>query len=102
MNELPCGKCTHYDPILKSNEEESKRGWCIKRSKYPAREGPGQVFPATAERLANPKALGEPFIVKKDGVIESCAFARPSRVDTVAQKRDAQSKKDAQGKRVLT
>jgi hypothetical protein len=89
MNDLPCGKCKKYDPILGPNERETRRGWCIPRSKYPHAEGPGQVFPDGVERVG-PKELAKPYIVKRDYVHPMCEMARPTDVDLVEEKKKRQ------------
>lgn len=100
-NELECGKCLFYDPMLGPKEKDTKKGWCVKRSKYPHQEGPGQVFPPDAERVAQGQ-LAKPFIVRKAQVITICPFARPSNDDPVAKKRGLQTSKSKEGQRVLT
>lgn len=101
MNELPCGKCLHYDPILGPGEKHIGRGWCIKRSKYPAVEGPGQVFPPNAERVEIGQ-LAEPYLVDKTQVIAPCEFAREAKHDQAEEKQKAQVRTDAAGNRILT
>lgn len=101
MNELPCGKCIHYDPVLGPGEKDTKRGWCVKKSKYPAVEGPGQVFPVGATRVAI-GSLAEPYLVKKDQVVPPCPDAKEARIDVLDKKRASQTVKNAQGQRVLT
>ena len=98
-NEMPCGTCVNYDPILGSNDKDTKMGWCVKRSRYPHQEGPGQVFPPNVERV-EPGALAQPFIVKKEQVVPQCALAHLSKVDPVAQKRQSQTQTDAKGNRI--
>lgn len=101
MNDLPCGKCEHYDPILGPGEKHIDRGWCIKKSKYAAIEGPGQVFPPNCVRVA-PGALAEPYLVEKDQVITPCPDAREVKHDQAETKQKAQVRTDTDGKRVLT
>lgn len=100
MNELPCGKCIHYDPVLGPGEKDTKRGWCIKKSKYPAVEGPGQVFPPGVERVAI-GSLAEPYLVGKRQVVPPCPDAKEARFDQADKKREKQTVKDATGHRVL-
>jgi hypothetical protein len=85
MNETPCGRCSFYDPLIGSSGKDTGMGWCAKRSAYPAKEGPGQVFPPGVERVTGP--LAKPFIVKKGQVLSSCPFVRPTNEDLVAQKK---------------
>jgi|MudIll2142460700_1097286.scaffolds.fasta_scaffold00022_18 hypothetical protein len=101
MNELPCGKCVNYDPILGSGEKHIKKGWCAKRSKYPAQEGPGQTFPRDVQRVT-PGQLAEPFVVREDQIVGHCADARATSRDAVKAKKDAQTKTDKSGKRILS
>lgn len=103
-NTIPCGKCKFYDAILRGAEKETKRGWCMKRSKYPFREGPGQVFPEGVERVAAGQ-LAEPFIVRGKQVLPGCPYVAPALFDHAEQKREAQKKgaaRDAEGKRLLS
>lgn len=86
MNEIKCGNCKHYDPILGPREKDTLRGWCVARSEYPAKEGPGQVFPKGAIRVKE-GALAKPFLVKKDSVIPVCVFASYTAEDLVDKKR---------------
>lgn len=89
INELPCGNCKNYDPILGPGERETRRGWCIPRSKYAHKEGPGQVFPPGVERVG-PKELAEPYIVKKDYVHPMCEHAKSTDLDPVEEKKKRQ------------
>lgn len=104
MNSLPCGDCINYDPILAREEQETLRGWCIARSLYPAKEGPGQVFPPNAQRHEDPKALGTPFIVKKMALITACPYARKGKPEAAELKRQAQQRLSLtkKGQRVLS
>lgn len=90
INDLPCGQCRNYDPILGPNERETRRGWCIPRSKYPHKEGPGQVFPPNVTRVG-PKELAQPYIVKKDYVHLMCEFARQTDLNPVEEKQRKQA-----------
>jgi hypothetical protein len=84
-NLIPCGKCQHFDVIIRGADKTTKRGWCIHRSKYPAKEGPGQIFPPTAQRV-NEGELAQPFIVRKLQVIEQCQFVVAAPQDPVVRK----------------
>lgn len=75
-NEVPCGKCANYDPIIRGSAKITKRGWCIPRSKYRYEDAPGQVIPPNAERVTDETALAEPFIVRRKGVEPTCVFVR--------------------------
>lgn len=101
MNKTPCGKCANYDPILGPGEKHKGLGWCIPRSKYPAQEGPGQVFPPGVKRVEHGK-LAEPYIVEEHQVIEQCTFVRQVDYNQAEAKREAQTTKDASGNRVLS
>jgi hypothetical protein len=100
---MPCGQCANYDPRLGPKYKDTKRGNCIARAKYPHKEGPGQVFPPNAKRVAKGQ-LAEPFLVKKDQVVASCEFAKATIIEDAAEaKRKAvlKSMEDEQGNRVL-
>ena len=86
-NTTSCGKCKHFDVIIRGADKATKRGWCIHRSKYPAKEGPGQIFPPNAQRV-NEGELAQPFIVRKHQIIEQCQFVVPAAQDPVARKKD--------------
>lgn len=86
MNTLLCGQCAHFDPILARGGKTTRRGWCVKRSIYPHSPGPGQVFPTGAVRATDVSALAEPFIVKLDSVVESCADAQRAKTNVIDQK----------------
>jgi len=101
MNNLPCGKCVNYDPILGSGEKHIKKGWCVKKSKYPAHEGPGQSFPKDAQRVEHGQ-LAEPYIVREDQVVIPCPDAIVTTRDALKTKKDAQIKTDKTGKRILS
>ena len=98
---LPCGKCAHYDPLLGPNEKDTGMGWCAKRSVYPHKEGPGQVFPADVKRVSFGE-LAQPFITHKGDVVATCEHARPSLDDAVEKKRQAQTHTDKGGNRILS
>jgi hypothetical protein len=103
INEMPCGKCVHYDPRLGSNYKDTKRGNCIMRAKYPYKEGPGQLFPPNAQRVGKSE-LAQPFLVKEEQVVPMCTDAKLSGVDDPAEaKRKAifASQEDNQGRRVV-
>ena len=74
MNNKPCGECLYFDVIIRG-KKETKSGWCSKKSKYPAKEGPGQVFPDGVERVAEGE-LAQPVIVSKTGVVAQCTLYR--------------------------
>lgn len=99
-NTVPCGQCVHYDPLLGSNEKDTGMGWCAKRSLYPHKEGPGQVFPPDVQRVAF-GALARPFITKKKSVISPCEHARATTDDLVEKKKQAQTQRDEKGQRIL-
>jgi hypothetical protein len=76
MNTKTCDSCNHYDPILRGlhtgGHRETSAAWCAKRSVYPMKEGPGQVFPEGVDRVANRGDLAKPFIVRKGQVETAC------------------------------
>jgi hypothetical protein len=76
VNDRPCQSCAHYDRIvLGDGTRQGRHGWCSTRSTYPAKEAPGQVFPAEVKR-AGPGALATPFIVIGVDTITSCTTFR--------------------------
>jgi hypothetical protein len=85
MNEIPCGNCKNYDPILGPGYKRTARGWCTRRSKYPAKEGPGQLFPDGVERVAA-GSLAEPYIVLANMVSTTCTTAVRADYDPYEQK----------------
>ncbi len=81
FNDKACDKCEFFDPVMRGQTSsggvrETVWGWCAKRSKYPAQEGPGQRFPAGVTRLP-PGELGQPFIVRKGQVVPNCTDQQP-------------------------
>lgn len=70
-NTKPCKECEHYDPILRGMQE-TRSGWCVKKSLYPHKDSPGQVTPAHAQRVADPIAPAQPHIVEGSGVVAAC------------------------------
>ena len=77
-NQIKCKDCVYYDCILGRRERKTKRGWCSKKSVYPAQEGPGQTFPLNVRRAATGE-LGKPVIVIGDAVEKHCKDARLKR-----------------------
>ena len=100
-NNLRCGQCVHYDPLLGPNEKDTGMAWCAKRSVYPHQEGPGQIFPLGVTRVAFGE-LARPFITKKDSVISPCEYARQTNDNAVEKKRQAQTQTDQTGQRILS
>lgn len=76
-NTLKCKDCKHYDPITPPKGRVGSHGWCVKRSKYPFKEGPGQTFPDGAQRVASAETPAKPYIVTNTGVVASCLTATP-------------------------
>lgn len=70
-NTSPCSSCKYYDPILKGTQP-TPRGWCIKKSLYPAHDGRGQTIPDGAVRVPPGETLAKPHIVTGAGVVENC------------------------------
>lgn len=75
MADQPCKTCQHYDPIKKGKNKEARHGWCSIQSLYPAKEQPGQTFPAGVKR-ARPGELAKPVIVTGTGVVSHCMLYR--------------------------
>lgn len=77
-NTNPCGTCRHYDPIL-HGMKATARGWCAKKSLYPAKDSPGQVTPKGAARVDSGESA-KPYLVKRDAVESQCPhFALPKK-----------------------
>jgi len=95
MNTIPCGRCAYYDPLVGPRGKDTKRGWCAKKSKYRAKEGPGQLFPPGVDRVAAGE-LAKPVIVKKLVVIGPCPFAKATATDALADKKAAMAKRPQQ------
>ena len=74
-NTRPCAECTYYDPILRGMVP-TKRGWCAKKSKYPAYDSPGQQTPKGAERVASLEEPAKPVLVKGAQVQSTCLSFR--------------------------
>lgn len=91
MNDVPCGQCKKFDPILNPEDVKRKprRGMCIPRSKYPHTEGPGQTFPAGVERVASGE-LAKPYIVRRDQVVPTCDYVKRAEADPTDEKRKQQ------------
>ena len=89
MNDLPCGKCDNFDPILGSGRKKTAHGWCAKKSVYHHAEEPGQVFPAGVKRAA-PGALAQPYIVTWENVETVCPDAKETDRDLCEDKRQAE------------
>jgi hypothetical protein len=98
--EHTCGECANYDPILGPGEKETKRGWCIPRSVYPAVEGPGQVFPPGVKR-AKKGELAKPYIVKKYDLLPGCDLSKKTDLDPYVEKKKSQKVTDDKGRRIL-
>lgn len=70
MNTYACKKCVHYDRIG-DEEKKSRHGWCAKKSLYPHKEQPGQVFPLNVRRV-KAGSLAKPVIVAGNEVQVHC------------------------------
>ena len=84
FNKNPCNGCDFYDPVMRGQTaaggvKETNWAWCAKRSKYPAREGPGQRFPEGVTRLPEGE-IGQPFIIRKGQVVANCTDYAPRSV----------------------
>lgn len=100
MNNIPCGNCKRFDPILGPNEKRTRRGMCVPRSTYPHQEGPGQVFPSDARRVSLDE-IPKPFIVRREQIVGPCTFAKRADTDPVSEKKKAQLKVTTRkGKRI--
>lgn len=97
MNDKPCEQCEHYDVIIRG-KKETKHGWCAKKSKYPAKEGPGQIFPSGVQRVAHGEPA-QPVIVQGTEVQSRCASFRPKRKKQ--SKRDLIKKLQTKGGKVV-
>lgn len=73
MADKPCGSCRKFDPIIGQRLHRIGYGRCVPRSTYPAREGPGQVFPPGARR-ASEGAPADAHVVPHDHVATYCTF----------------------------
>lgn len=73
MNTNPCGKCKHFDVVVGPRNKANPFGWCAARSTYPAKEGPGQKFPAGVKRVDDPIKPAKPLIVYQDTVEHGCS-----------------------------
>lgn len=71
-NQLKCRDCTFYDPI----RADGSHGWCVQKSLYPFKEGPGQRFPTGARRVASTDALAKPVIVRANDVVRACTVSK--------------------------
>jgi len=74
-NALKCGACMFYDPMQGPNNKDTDRGWCAKKSVYPTKEGPGQLFPKGVNR-ATAGMLAKPVLVRKHSLVANCDFAQ--------------------------
>lgn len=78
MNNQPCGKCSHFDPIMKNigrgRQAPSNSAWCGKRSLYPYKENEGQVFPDDAKRVDSLHDAAKPVIVHPTQVVPTCPY----------------------------
>jgi hypothetical protein len=74
LNSNKCGTCDFFDPIMRGTNKsvrETNHGWCAKKSIYPRKEGPGQMFPAGVARMETDEPA-KPFIVRVDQVVSNC------------------------------
>ena len=71
LNDKPCDTCQHYDLIIRG-KKPTKRAWCAKKSLYPHKEGPGQIFPAGVKRASKESNVALPVIVCKGEVRNNC------------------------------
>lgn len=76
FNKKPCETCEHYDPVMrgvpaKGGVRETTWAWCAVKSKYAAKEGPGQKYPDGVQRVAEGE-LAEPYMVRRGQVVSNC------------------------------
>lgn len=74
MNNHKCAECDFFDPIMRGTNKstrETNHGWCAKKSVYPKKEGPGQIFPPGVRRMETSEPA-KPFIVRVDQVVSNC------------------------------
>lgn len=74
MNTNACGTCKNFDQLIGPRNKAQQFGWCAARSVYPAKEGPGQVFPPNVKRMSDPSVPSKPLIVYQDTVDTGCVF----------------------------
>ena len=99
LNNKPCGSCDHCDEVLRGTKG-TNWAWCAKLSKYPYKEGPGQVFPEGVARVGSEEDLAVPKIVRKTDVEKNCAHFIPKK--TKQNKQDLLKKLQTKdGKTVL-
>lgn len=72
-NPNPCGQCDHFDPVLRGTKP-TRWGWCTPKSLYPYSDSPGQVTPASAQRVPHPDMPAEPKIVQVLGNEPHCGL----------------------------
>ena len=75
MNKMKCHECRFFDLITNARVPNPSHGWCAKRSEYPAKEGPGQVFPEGVKRVEDADAPAKPYIIHRNAVISQCTMA---------------------------
>lgn len=100
LNEKPCDDCQHFDPVIRG-KKPTNWGWCAKKSVYPKKQGPGQIFPMGVKRVANGADPAQPYMVKKGKVVTNCVEYRlrlpgPSKQDLI---KELQTRG---GKRIIT
>lgn len=98
-NKHPCSTCQYFDPVLRGTKS-TKWGWCTRKSVYPLKEGPGQVFPPGVQRVENAEEPARPFLVQGQQIIIACMLYAPKKAArTKKELTEALTKKD--GKVVL-
>jgi len=80
MNQNQCGNCKNFDRVVGAKSRLQPFGWCAARSVYPAKEGPGQAFPAGVKRMDDPAKPAKPLIVYQDTVDAGCVYFAPKGV----------------------
>lgn len=103
LNNKPCDTCNFFDPILKGGQKglkETEWAWCAKKSVYPLKEGPGQLFPPNVTRVEKASDPARPVILRKGEVKSNCDMHTPRKA--LHTKQDLLKKLQAQnGGRII-
>jgi hypothetical protein len=99
MNISNCGGCEHFDPVIRGTKP-TPWGWCVKNSTYPAKEGPGQVFPPGVKRVTGAERPA-PHIVRKEQIVPNCTLYLIRTAKPTKQELMAKLLSDANGKVIL-
>ncbi len=99
MNTSKCGTCENFDQVIRGIKPTTW-GWCVKKSTYPYKEGPGQVFPTGAIR-AEPGEHAQPCIVRKTEVMTNCTLYTIRQTKANKQELVAKLLSDSTGRVIL-